>query len=74
MSTLNLYLIGVVFTLSRKGLHVKIGELKSDLGLIKNLELSIGRVVEEKWAEPMGPTPFPSLTTLREWDMKLLQR
>jgi len=60
--------------LSKKGLHVKIGELKSDLGLIKNLELSVGKIVEETWAEPMGPTPFPSLTTLREWDMKLLQR
>jgi acetyl-CoA decarbonylase/synthase complex subunit alpha len=63
-----------VFTLSKKGLHVKIGEMKTDLGLIKNLELSIGKIVEEAWAEPMGPTPFPSLTTLREWDMKLLQR
>ncbi|MEM1565480.1 MAG: CO dehydrogenase/acetyl-CoA synthase complex subunit alpha [Candidatus Bathyarchaeia archaeon] len=60
--------------MSKKGLHVRIGELKSDLGLIKNLELSIGRIVEETWAEPMGPTPFPSLTTLREWDVKLLQR
>jgi acetyl-CoA decarbonylase/synthase complex subunit alpha len=63
-----------VFVLSKKGLHVKIGELKSDLGLIKNLELSVGKIAEETWAEPMGPTPFPSLTTLREWDMKLLQR
>lgn len=60
--------------MSKKGLHVKIGELKSDLGLIKNLELSVGKIAEETWAEPMGPTPFPSLTTLREWDMKLLQR
>jgi acetyl-CoA decarbonylase/synthase complex subunit alpha len=63
-----------VFTLDRKGLHIKIGELKSDLGLIKNLELSVGRIVEEKWVEPVGPTPFPSLTSLREWDMRLLQR
>jgi len=60
--------------LSRKGVHVKIDELRTDVGLVKNLELSIGRIVEEKWAELMGPTPFPSLTTLREWDMKLLQR
>ena len=60
--------------MSKKGLHVKIGEMKTDLGLIKNLELSVGKIVEEAWAEPMGPTPFPSLTTLREWDMKLLQR
>ena len=58
----------------RKGVHVKIDELKTDVGLVKNLELSIGRIVEEKWTELMGPTPFPSLTTLREWDMKLLQR
>jgi acetyl-CoA decarbonylase/synthase complex subunit alpha len=54
--------------------HVKVDELKTDIGLVKNLELSIGRMVEEKWAEPMGPTPFPEITTLREWDMKLLQR
>jgi len=59
---------------SRKGVNVKIDELKTDVGLIKNLELSFGKLVEDKWAEPMGPTPFPSLTTLREWDMKLLQR
>jgi acetyl-CoA decarbonylase/synthase complex subunit alpha len=60
--------------LNRKGLHVKIDELKSDVGIFKNLELSVGRVVEETWAEPMGPTPFPSITSLRDWDMKLLKR
>jgi acetyl-CoA decarbonylase/synthase complex subunit alpha len=60
--------------LSKKGVHVKVGELKTDVGLFKNLELSIGRIVEETWAEPMGPTPFPEITTLRDWDMKLLQR
>jgi acetyl-CoA decarbonylase/synthase complex subunit alpha len=53
---------------------VKVGELKTDVGLIKNLELSVGKVVDESWAEPMGPTPFPSMTALREWDKKLLQR
>ncbi|MCX8170632.1 MAG: CO dehydrogenase/acetyl-CoA synthase complex subunit alpha [Candidatus Bathyarchaeota archaeon] len=60
--------------MSRKGLRLKIDEVKTDIGSIKNLEFSIGRIIEEAWAEPMGPTPFPSLTTLREWDMKLLQR
>lgn len=60
--------------MSRKGVKVKIGELKTDVGTIKNLELSVGKVVDESWAEPMGPTPFPSMTALREWDMKLLQR
>ncbi len=63
-----------MLALSKRGLHVKIGEMKTDVSLIKNLELSVGRIVEEKWEEPMGPTPFPSLTTLREWDLKLLQR
>jgi acetyl-CoA decarbonylase/synthase complex subunit alpha len=59
---------------NKKGVSVKIDELKTDVGLIKNLQLSIGKVVGETWAEPMGPTPFPSLTALREWDLKLLQR
>jgi len=59
---------------NRKGVSVKIDELKTDVGLIKNLQLSIGKVVDATWTEPMGPTPFPSLTALREWDLKLLQR
>ena len=53
---------------------MKIDELKTNVGLFKNFELSIGKLIEEKWAEPMGPTPFPSITTLREWDHKLLKR
>jgi acetyl-CoA decarbonylase/synthase complex subunit alpha len=60
--------------LSKKNVYIKLGEFKSDISFIKNLELSIGKVVEETWTEPMGPTPFPSLTALREWDLKLLQR
>jgi acetyl-CoA decarbonylase/synthase complex subunit alpha len=54
--------------------HVKIEEIKTNTSLIKNLELSIGKVVDYTWTEPMGPTPFPSLTALREWDLKLLNR
>ena len=64
----------VVLQLSKKKVSVKIEELKSDFGIIKDLELSIGRVIEEKWEEPMGPTPFPEITTLRDWDMRLLER
>lgn len=60
--------------MSRKGVNVKIEELKTDFGLVKDLEVAIGRLVEEKWAEPMGATPYPGITTLRNWDMKLLQR
>jgi len=53
---------------------MKVKELKTDTTLIKDLELSFGRIYEETWAEPVGPTPFPSVTDLREWDLKLLQR
>jgi len=60
--------------LSKKNIQLKIKELKSDVATIKDLQLSFGRLVTETWTEPMGPTPFPSITTLREWDHKLLQR
>jgi acetyl-CoA decarbonylase/synthase complex subunit alpha len=60
--------------LTSKNVHVKISEMKTNSGLIKNLELSIGKVVNDNWTEPMGPTPMPSMTTLRDWDMKLLNR
>jgi acetyl-CoA decarbonylase/synthase complex subunit alpha len=60
--------------LSKKDLLMKIKELKTDVGTIKDLEVSFGRIFEEDWLEPIGPTPFPSITDLREWDFKLLQR
>lgn len=60
--------------MTSKNVHVRIGEMKTNTGLVKNLELSIGKVVDDSWTEPMGPTPMPSLTTLRDWDMKLLNR
>jgi len=57
-----------------KKTRIRIDELKSDFATIKGLELSVGRVIEEEWEEPIGPTPFPSITDLREWDLKLLKR
>jgi len=60
--------------LSTKGFRLKVKELKSGTARVKDLEISIGRVLEETWEEPVGPTPFPSITELREWDFKLLQR
>ncbi|MCW4044638.1 MAG: CO dehydrogenase/acetyl-CoA synthase complex subunit alpha [Candidatus Bathyarchaeota archaeon] len=53
---------------------MKIGEMKTSTGLVKNLELSIGKIVDDSWTEPMGPTPMPSISTLRDWDMKLLNK
>jgi len=63
-----------VCSLNKKGITIKIGELSSDIGHIRDLELSIGRIHEEEWAEPLGPTPFPTVSSLREWDFTLLQR
>ena len=60
--------------MSKKAAHIKIKELKTDVAVIKDLEVSIGRIFDETWTEPVGPTPFPSITDLREWDFKLLQR
>jgi len=60
--------------LAKKALVVKAKELKTDIAVIKDLEVSIGRIFDETWTEPVGPTPFPSITDLREWDFKLLQR
>jgi len=60
--------------LPEKGVHVKIDELKTDVGVIKNLDVSFGRIVEETWEETVGPTAFPSITGLRDWDFKLLRR
>ncbi|TRO52408.1 CO dehydrogenase/acetyl-CoA synthase complex subunit epsilon [Candidatus Bathyarchaeota archaeon] len=48
--------------------------MKTSTGLVKNLELSIGKIVDDSWKEPMGPTPMPGLTTLRDWDLKLLNK
>jgi acetyl-CoA decarbonylase/synthase complex subunit alpha len=60
--------------LAKKDLVLKTKELKTDVTVMKDVELSVGRISEETWDEPVGPTPFPSITDLREWDMKLLQR
>ncbi|MCS7116865.1 MAG: hypothetical protein NZ896_05265, partial [Nitrososphaerales archaeon] len=60
--------------MSKRGISIKLDKLKSDIIDIKGLELSVGRVITEEWTERMGPTPAPTLTTLREWDYKLLQR
>jgi acetyl-CoA decarbonylase/synthase complex subunit alpha len=55
-------------------MNLKVDEMKTSFGFIKSLELSFDKVVDDTWDEPMGPTPFPSIITLREWDMKLLSR
>ena len=60
--------------MSKRDLKLKIDELSSTLGTFKGLQIEIGRIYEEEWEEPVGPTPFPSVGTFREWDRKLLER
>ncbi|RLF09789.1 MAG: acetyl-CoA decarbonylase/synthase complex subunit alpha, partial [Thermoprotei archaeon] len=53
---------------------MSVKELKTGTVYAKDLEVAIGRLaMEEEW-EPMGPTPMPNISTLRSWDMKLLNR
>ncbi len=60
--------------MSRKNVELRIKELNTKAATIKDLQLSFGRLITETWTAPMGPTPFPSIAALREWDHKLLQR
>jgi len=55
--------------------RISIKELDSTFAKIKGLELTFGRIVEaeEEW-EPQGPTPYPAITDLRDWDHRLLRR
>jgi len=62
------------FSMSKKDLKLKIDELTSTLGVFRGLEIEVGRIHDGTWEEPMGPTPFPSVGTLRSWDRKLLER
>ncbi len=60
--------------MSKKDLNIKIDELSSAIGIFKGLQIQIGKLVDEEWEEPMGPTPFPQVSTLRNWDRTLLER
>ncbi|WP_455277601.1 CO dehydrogenase/acetyl-CoA synthase complex subunit alpha [[Eubacterium] cellulosolvens] len=58
----------------RRNVELNIKELNSNFGVMKDLRLSIGGILEKTKEEEIGPTACPSITDLREWDMKLLQR
>jgi len=56
-----------------KEFRLRLKEFRSPSAEVKDLDVSIGYIVEE-WEEPPGPTPFPSISTLRRWDYVLLKR
>ena len=60
--------------MAKKDLVVKAKELKTGVAVVTNLEVSIGKIVDDTWEEPMGPTPFPSIIDMRDWDFELLRR
>jgi acetyl-CoA decarbonylase/synthase complex subunit alpha len=60
--------------LKKRNIEVDIKEMKTNLGLMKDIKLSVGGISEKTTEGILGPTPFPSSTDLREWDMKLLER
>ena len=43
---------------------------------MENVQINIGEIVkeEDEWDQPMGPFPCPSITGLREWDYKMMNR
>ncbi len=53
--------------------NFKIDKLKSKSLDFENMEIEISDV-EDYWEEPMGPTPKPALSDLRDWDKKLLAK
>ncbi|WP_455364920.1 CO dehydrogenase/acetyl-CoA synthase complex subunit alpha [[Eubacterium] cellulosolvens] len=60
--------------MTSKHVKVKIDEVKTGPTLLKNLEISLGKILEEDWEELIGPTPQPGMADLREWDRKLLEK
>ncbi len=55
---------------------IKIKEFDSPFAKIRGLDIQIGKIVDSDtdWSEPMGPTPYPTITDLRDWDHKLIER
>jgi len=60
--------------LSRKDLYVRVKEAATRLGVLKDVEIAVDRILYEEYEEPMGPTPMPSIKDLRSWDLTLLKR
>ncbi|MHA1168545.1 MAG: CO dehydrogenase/acetyl-CoA synthase complex subunit alpha, partial [Candidatus Hodarchaeales archaeon] len=53
---------------------IKIDKMRSSGLNIDNLDVRIGSIISEELDEPVGPTPFPGVKDLREWDLKLMKR
>ncbi len=54
--------------------RISVKELQTSVASVKGLEIVLGKVVQDDWDEKIGPTPYPSVTTLRSWDHRLLEK
>ncbi len=54
--------------------RLTIKELESSFAKIQGIEIILGKIIDEDWEETKGPTPYPTITTLREWDHKILKK
>lgn len=60
--------------MSNKSEKIKIKKMDSPRLKFDNITIELGEIEEDVWEEPMGPTPKPHVTDLRNWDRKLLER
>ncbi|MFW9991648.1 MAG: CO dehydrogenase/acetyl-CoA synthase complex subunit alpha [Candidatus Odinarchaeota archaeon] len=51
-----------------------IEKMKSSGFDIEGLDFRVGSIITDQLDEKLGPTPFPGVKDLREWDMKLMDR
>ncbi|MFX0195456.1 MAG: CO dehydrogenase/acetyl-CoA synthase complex subunit alpha [Candidatus Hodarchaeota archaeon] len=57
-----------------KRIRARLDKLETPALKASGLDLTIGTLITKELDEPTGPTLFPQVSDLREWDMKLLER
>lgn len=55
--------------------RIRLERLESEKWSARDVDISIDEVIDETadW-EPLGPTPFPDMIELRDWDFRLMER
>ena len=57
-----------------KRLKITATDASFPFGELEGVSVRVGRIISNELEEEMGPTPFPGVIDLREWDRKLLER
>ncbi|MFX1533688.1 MAG: CO dehydrogenase/acetyl-CoA synthase complex subunit alpha [Promethearchaeota archaeon] len=53
---------------------IEIDKLEDKNQKIEGLKITVGRIIAEELEEPEGPTLFPKIADLRDWDLTLMSR